>query len=159
MWNNIILIMAITVSLSFQLHATVLNHKVINILGKHSTKQSLSLLNVFTPVLCLLLGWETVVCDSIGTKDLRGNLKPEFSWTGPDRNQSRVGEHFKEYFWVGSRNFILGRSGSGYSLPEYETFFPGISGVNLNLNKNMPFIPKHSKYNGYYPWLAHCMML
>ena len=39
---------------------------------------------------------------------------PEFPRTGPDRNRSGVGEHFKEYFRVGSGNFIWGRSGSGY---------------------------------------------
>ena len=46
---------------------------------------------------------------------------------------------------VGSGNFISGRSWSGYFLPGYETFSPGISGINL------PFIPKQRKWNGYYP--------
>ena len=86
-------------------------------------------------------------------KDLRGNPKPRVSpdRTGPDRNRSGVGEHFKEYFRVGSGRGILFRVGSGRGilfrvgpgrgifLPGYETFSPGISGINL------PFIPKLRK--------------
>ena len=90
---------------------------------------------------------------NVGTKDLRGNPKPRVSpdRTGPDRNRSGVGEHFKEYFWVGSGRGILFRVGPGRGilfrvgpgrgifLPGYETFSPGISGINL------PFIPKLRK--------------
>ena len=48
-------------------------------------------------------------------KDLRGNPKPRVSpdRTGPDRNRSGVGEHFKEYFRVGSGRGILFRVGPG----------------------------------------------
>ena len=76
---------------------------------------------------------------TIACKYLRGNPKPRVSpdRTGPDRNRSRVGEHFKEYFRVGP--------GRGIFLPGYETFSPGISGINL------PFLPKQRKWNGYYP--------
>ena len=76
-------------------------------------------------------------------KDLRGNPKPRVSpdRTGPDRNRSGVGEHFKEYFRVGSGRGILFRVGQGRGifLPGYEAFSPGISGINL------PFIPKLRK--------------
>ena len=100
-------------------------------------------------------------CENIDvqSKDLRGNPKPRVSpdRTGPDRNRSGVGEHFKEYFRVGSGRGILFRVGPGRGilfrvgpgrgifLPGYETFSPGISGINL------PFIPKLRKENGYYP--------
>ena len=55
-----------------------------------------------------------VIC-YVGTKDLRGNPKPRVSpdRTGPDRNLSGVGEHFKEYFRVGSGRGILFRVGPG----------------------------------------------
>ena len=90
---------------------------------------------------------------TILVKDLRGNPKPRVSpdRTGPDRNRSGVGEHFKEYFRVGSGRGILFRVGPGRGilfrvgpgrgifLPRYETFSPGISGINL------PFIPKLRK--------------
>ena len=46
-------------------------------------------------------------------KDLRGNRNPEFPRTGPGRNRSGVGEHFKEYFWVGSGSGILFQVGQG----------------------------------------------
>ena len=39
--------------------------------------------------------------------------------------------------WV--RNVFLGRSGSGYYLPGYETFFPRISRINLHLNEKHAF--------------------
>ena len=78
-------------------------------------------------------------------KDLRGNPKPRVSpdRTGPDRNRSGVGEHFKEYFRVGSGRGIFFRVGPGRGifLPGYETFFPGILGINL------PFLPKQRKWN------------
>ena len=85
----------------------------------------------------------------VQVKDLRGNPKPRVSpdRTGPDRNRSGVGEHFKEYFRVGSGRGILFwvGPGRGIFLPGYETFSPGISGINL------PFLPKQRKWNGYYP--------
>ena len=85
----------------------------------------------------------TVVC----CKDLRGNPKPQVSpdWT---EKPVRGGEHFKEYFRVGSGWGILFRVGLGRGifLPGYETFSLGISGINL------PFIPKQRKWNGYNPW-------
>ena len=64
---------------------------------------------------------------------------PEFPRTGPKpvRCRGTVLRIFSGR--VGSGNFISGRSGSGYFLPGYETFSPGISGINL------PFIPKLKK--------------
>ena len=59
---------------------------------------------------------------SIYIKDLRGNPKPRVSpdWTGPDRNRSGVGEHFKE-FRVGLGRGILFRVGPGRGI-----FFTGV---------------------------------
>ena len=81
---------------------------------------------------------------------------PEFPRTGPDRNQSGVREHFKEYFRVGSGRVGSGRGilfqvgpgrgilfrvgpGRGIFLLGYETFSPRILGINL------PIIPKRKK--------------
>ena len=49
-------------------------------------------------------------------KDLQGNLKPRVFLirTVPNRNQSGVGEHFKEYFRVGLGWGILFRVCSGF---------------------------------------------
>ena len=88
----------------------------------------------------------------IPIKDLRGNPKPRVSpdRTGPDRTgpkpvrgrgtvlrifSGRVGLGNFISGRSGSGNFISGPSRSGYFLPGYETFSPGISGINL------PFIP------------------
>ena len=91
----------------------------------------------------------TIARAGIDVKDLRGNPKPRVS---PDRTQTGPGSGniFKNIFgsgrvmefyfgsvWVGE--FISGRSGSRYFLPGYETFSPGILGINL------PFIPKLRK--------------
>ena len=100
-------------------------------------------------------GGEHSSLQCVQIKDLRGNPKPRVSpdRTGPDRNRSGVGEHFKEYFRVGSGRvgefyfgsirvgeFYLGSVRVGVSfLPGYETFSPGILGINL------PFIPKLRK--------------
>ena len=84
---------------------------------------------------------------------------PEFPRTGPDRTETgpgsgnifknifgsgRVGEFYfgsvrVEEFYFGSVRVVV------FFLPGYETFSPGISGINL------PFIPKQRKWNGYYP--------
>ena len=84
-------------------------------------------------------------------KTCEATRNPEFRRIGPDRNRSGVGEHFKEYFRVGSGQGILFRvspgrgilfrvgPGRGIFLPGYETFSPGILGINL------PFIPKLRK--------------
>ena len=81
----------------------------------------------------------------VWSKDLRGNPKPRVSpdRTGPKPVRGR-GTFLRIFsFRVGSGNFISGRSGSGYFLPGYGTFSPGISGINLS------FIPKLRKKNGY----------
>ena len=87
----------------------------------------------------------------IWTKDLRGNPKPRVSpdRTGPDRTETgpgsgnsfknifgsgRVGEFYFGSVRVGEFYFELVRVGVFFT--GYETFSPGISGINL------PFIPK-----------------
>ena len=76
------------------------------------------------------------------TKDLRGNPKPRVSpdRTGPDRNQSGSGNSFKNIFGsVRVGEFYFGSVRVGVFFTGYETFSPGISGINL------PFIPKLKK--------------
>ena len=78
---------------------------------------------------------------SIWNKDLQGNPKPRVSpdWPGPKPVLGR-GTLLRIFSGrVGAGNFISGRSGSGYFLPGYETFSPGVVGINL------PFIPKLRK--------------
>ena len=78
---------------------------------------------------------------NIQCKDLRGNPKPRVS---PDRTGPKP-VRGRGTFWrifsgrvgsgrVGSGNFISGRSGSGYIFIGVWDIFPGISGINLNLN-------------------------
>ena len=69
-------------------------------------------------VASLILAVHMVQC-----KDLRGNPKPRVSpdRTWPDRHRSGIGEHFKEYFRVGSGRGILFRVGPGRGI-----FYRGI---------------------------------
>ena len=89
----------------------------------------------------------------MGIKDLRGNPKPRVSpdRTGPKPVQDR-GKFLRIFSGrVGSGNFISGRSGSGIFFYLGMEHFSQDFGDKLTLNEKMPFIPKLSKKNGYYP--------
>ena len=82
-------------------------------------------------------------------KTCRATRNPEFPRTGPDRTETGPGNILKNIFGsgrgilfrVGPGRGILFRVGPGRGifLQGYETFSPGISGINL------PFIPKLRK--------------
>ena len=76
---------------------------------------------------------------TIDSKDLWGNPKSQVS---PDQTKPGPGRGtYLRIFsgQVGSENFILGWFGWEYFLMGYGTFFPGISGINLNLNYKYAF--------------------
>ena len=103
--------------------------------------------------------WSSPIHNKAACTDLRPAGQPETpSFPGPDRTRPTalgLGNIFKNI--IGSGRGILFRvgpsrgilfwvgPGRGMFLPGYETFSPGISGINL------PFIPKQRKWNGYYP--------
>ena len=74
-------------------------------------------------------------------KDLWGNSNPDFPQTWPDRTETgpRSGNIFKNIFGSGWGILFRVGPGRGIFLLGYETFSPGILGINLH------FIPKLRK--------------
>ena len=107
--------------------------------------QAVSLIDVFAPPDAILNSPIGSSDGKVCCKDLRGNPKPRVfpdrTETGPGSGNifkniygpGRVGEFYFGSVRVGEFYFRIG-PGRGIFLPGYETFSPGISGINFPFN-------------------------